>query len=83
MAKNALTPGAEFAISTFGHGPHQCPGKRFAIHAAKTIVASLLARVDVRPGYQSLRIIPTSMGAVGRPVEPAVILYTKKAQHIV
>jgi len=37
----AIEPGCQYSISTFGHGTHSCPGKRFAILLAKTVVSKL------------------------------------------
>jgi len=74
----AITPGAEFAISTFGHGSHACPGKRFAIMLAKTIVSSLLDSYKLTfPRDTKVKIIETQMGAVGRPTDPVIVHYQK------
>ncbi len=73
-------PGTEYAISTFGHGPHACPGKMFAVASAKAIVASLFERFDLQPPAKKVEIIPTQMGAVGRPIEPPVLQYTVRKE---
>lgn len=70
----------EYVISTFGHGPHACPGKLFAIASAKAIVGSLFERFELQVPAKPVKIIPTQMGAVGRPIEPAILRYKARTQ---
>jgi cytochrome P450 len=71
-----------FVVKSTGYGPHQCPGKKFAIMSAKTIVAALFASFSLKPHYSEdgVEIIATQMGAVGRPTKPALIAYSRKKQ---
>jgi cytochrome P450 len=74
----AISKQMEYSISTFGYGPHQCPGRSFAVSAAKAVVGSLFAKFDLTPQFKTLKIIESQMGAVGRPVEPAIVAYKLK-----
>ena len=72
-----VPPGAEYAISTFGHGPHQCPGRMFANNAAKAVCGVLFDRFEL-DAPSKCEIIPTQMGAVGRPINPPMLKYKIK-----
>jgi cytochrome P450 len=78
LQEDALAKGADYSISTFGFGPHQCPGKKFAVLAGKTIVAALLDAFTLEPQWESVRVIPKTIGAVGRPVSPALLGYKRR-----
>jgi cytochrome P450 len=72
-----VPPGAEYSISTFGYGPHSCPGRAFANSAAKAVCGALFDRFDLDVPSKC-EIIPSQMGAVGRPVVPPTIPYNSK-----
>jgi cytochrome P450 len=70
LQANAL----QYSVSTFGHGPHQCPGKKFAVFSAKSVVASLLDKYDIELATkEEITVAPKQMGAVGRPVNEALL----------
>lgn len=73
----SIVSGADHSVSTFGHLVHQCPGKRFAITAAKTLVVSLLDKFLLTHQFPDggVQILSTQIGAVGRPTKPALISY--------
>lgn len=48
--------GATYAISTFGHGPHTCPGQRFAILLAKTIVSRLFEGAELSVKDRNIKV---------------------------
>jgi hypothetical protein len=44
--------GSEYAISTFGHGSHACPGKRFAISVVKVFTSLLFDKFALKPLFK-------------------------------
>ena len=72
-----VSAGAEYSISTFGYGPHSCPGRAFANSAAKAVCGALFDRFELDVPSKC-EIIPSQMGAVGRPVVPPTIPYKMK-----
>jgi cytochrome P450 len=65
------------AISTFGHGSHACPGRRFALAAIGISVAAHLARFELAPLFQRAEPKPGQMGAVARAAEPCRVAYRR------
>jgi cytochrome P450 len=84
-AKGALTvPVArKEEVSTFGHGAHTCPGKRFALAAIRIAVRTHLARLEMTPAFSTapgaILPKPEQIGAVARASTPCVVRYRKRA----
>jgi cytochrome P450 len=75
-------PGVDHSISTFGYLVHQCPGKKFAVTAANTLVVHLFEEFDLEPRFPEggVTILSTQIGAVGRPSSPALVGYKRKTR---
>jgi cytochrome P450 len=66
------------SVSTFGHGSHACPGRRFALAAIGIAVSAYLARLELTPLFQRADPKPGQMGAVARAAEPCPLLYRRR-----
>lgn len=66
-------------VSTFGHGLHACPGRRFAIAAIKIAVAGYLTRLELAPRFTSVSPRPGQLGAVARAAAPCVVDFRKRS----
>jgi cytochrome P450 len=64
-------------VSTFGHGVHACPGRRFAISAIRVALTELLAGFELTPRFASAAPRASQIGAVARAAEPCVVRYRK------
>jgi cytochrome P450 len=66
------------SISTFGHGSHACPGRRFALAAIGIAVCAYLARFELTPRFQRAEPKPGQMGAVARAASPCRVAYRRR-----
>ena len=66
------------SVSTFGHGSHACPGRRFALAAIAITVSAHLARFELTPRFQRAEPKPGQMGAVARAAEPCPVHYRRR-----
>ena len=66
------------SVSTFGHGSHACPGRRFALAAIEITVSALLAEFELTPRFESAEPKPEQMGAVARAAAPCVVAYRRR-----
>ena len=71
---NVPAPG----ISTFGHGAHACPGRRFALNMTKICLYHLLQRFEVRAHFEMPTPPPSSVGALARVEQPCPITLTPR-----
>ncbi len=68
-------------VSTFGHGAHSCPGKRFALAAIRVAARTHLSRLTMTPRFGAGSAIepkPEQIGAVARAATPCVVTYRKR-----
>lgn len=67
-------------VSTFGHGAHTCPGKRFALAAIRIAVRAHLQRLVMTPRFATGEVTPKpeQIGAVARASTPCVVAYEKR-----
>jgi cytochrome P450 len=70
---------AREAVSTFGHGSHACPGRRFALAAIGIAVSAHLARFELTPRFARAEPKPGQMGAVARAASPCPVHYQRRA----
>ncbi|MDQ1466810.1 MAG: hypothetical protein QOH10_1225 [Actinomycetota bacterium] len=70
--------GAKELVTTFGHGSHRCPAQRFSLSAIGRAVEQLFATFDLRPGFESVRAIPSQIGGVARAADPCPVDYARK-----
>ena len=66
------------SVSTFGHGSHACPGRRFALSAIGIAVSAHLARFEWTPRFERAEPKPGQMGAVARAAAPCVVHYRRR-----
>ena len=66
------------SVSTFGHGSHACPGRRFALAAIGITIAAHLARFELTPRFERAEPKPGQMGAVARAAGPARSAYRRR-----
>jgi len=66
-------------VSTFGHGRHSCPARRFSISAIRIAVLRLLARFDLEPRWRAApRPLRMQLGGVAR-ARGCVVRYRARA----
>jgi cytochrome P450 len=81
--KGALTAPvrAREEVSTFGHGAHSCPGRRFALAAIRIAVRTHLERLQMTPlfdtGEGAVKPRPEQIGAVARADVPCRVRFTR------
>lgn len=66
------------SVSTFGHGSHACPGRRFALAAIGITVSAHLARFELTPRFERAEPKPGQMGAVARAAAPCLVHYRRR-----
>lgn len=64
-------------VSTFGHGAHSCPGRRFALAAIRIAVRAHLRRLELTPTFDASAAAPRAeqIGAVARTADPCRVRY--------
>jgi hypothetical protein len=72
-----------FLVSTYGHLAHACPGRSFALSAIKVVLVKYLNALHLRPQFTSASVPETSVGAIGRCVNPCVVAYSRRAARSV
>ena len=75
-----LTGTMQYAVSTFGHGFHACPGQRFAMVVTKVFLIHLITgphSLTLQPDFADVEIPPSSVGAVARSQHPCTVTYSK------
>lgn len=77
LASGVSLPTPE-VVSTFGHGQHACPGRRFAIAAITVAVMELVEALELTPRFDSAEPHPTQIGAVARAARPCVVRYAAR-----
>lgn len=77
---NSLSGKVQYAVSTFGHGYHACPGQTFAMIVTKVFLIHLLAgqhSLTLQPEFADVEIPPSSVGAVARSKHPCMVTFSK------
>ncbi len=67
-----------FLVSTYGHLAHACPGRTFALSAIKIVLIKYLNALHMKPQFTRARVPETSVGAIGRSVNPCVVAYSRR-----
>ena len=62
------------AITTFGHGPHSCPARPFAIAAMVRVVERLVREFDLEPRFTQASAPPQQIGGVARSAAPCRVV---------
>jgi cytochrome P450 len=68
---------AREVVTTFGHGSHRCPARRFSLCAIGRAVGRLFATFDLRPGFDSVRAVPSQIGGIARSADPCPVDYRR------
>lgn len=66
------------SVSTFGHGSHACPGRRFALAAIGITISAHLARFELTPRFERAEPKPGQMGAVARAAGHCPVAYRRR-----
>jgi len=66
------------SVSTFGHGSHACPGRRFALAAIEIAICAHLADFELTPRFERAEPKPGQMGAVARAAGPCRVGYRRR-----
>ncbi len=66
------------SVSTFGHGSHACPGRRFALAAIEIAVGAHLAGFELTPRFERAEPKPEQMGAVARAAAECRVGYRRR-----
>jgi cytochrome P450 len=65
-------------VTTYGHGSHRCPARRFSMSAIARTVIGLWSRFDLVPRSEAPpEPLPFQIGGVGRPAERFLIDYRR------
>ena len=71
------TPAGKETVSTFGHGKHACPAKRFSLMMCKAVIIRLLENFHFEPLFQNPAPSSRQLGGVARSHTPALLRYTR------
>ena len=66
------------SVSTFGHGSHACPGRRFALAAIEIAISAQLAGFELTPRFERAEPKSEQMGAVARAAEACPVVYRRR-----
>jgi cytochrome P450 len=75
LASSVQLPAREL-VSTFGHGRHACPARRFSISAIRIAVRRLLERFELQPGFSHAEPLVRQIGGVARAARPCFVSYS-------
>ena len=62
------------AVTSFGHGPHSCPARPFALTAMSRVVERLFGTFDLEPRFTQATAPPEQIGGVARSAEPCPVV---------
>jgi len=79
LADTVVLPAREL-VSTFGHGRHACPARRFSLSAIRIAIRRLLDAYDLAPRFTSARPLARQIGGVARAARPCRIAYTARTR---
>jgi cytochrome P450 len=65
-------------VSTFGHGRHACPARRFSISAIRIAVRRLIERFDLEPRFSEAQPLVRQIGGVARAARPCLVSYSRR-----
>jgi cytochrome P450 len=74
LTDEAALPGREI-VSTFGHGRHSCPARRFSISVIRIAIRRLLERYDLEAQFESAEPRKRQIGGVARAARPCPVSY--------
>jgi cytochrome P450 len=70
--------GARELVTTFGHGSHRCPARRFSLSAIGRAVSRLVTTFELEPEFDEIRPLPLQIGGVARPADPCPVAYRRR-----
>ena len=79
LAHEAELAGRE-RVSTFGHGRHSCPARRFSISAIRIAVRRLLDRYTLEAGFTDAQPARRQIGGVARAAGPCPVRYRARTR---
>jgi len=65
-------------VSTFGHGIHRCPARRFSVSAIVTAVQGVVDHFELVPRFSSAAPRLRQIGGVARAQRPCVVDYRRR-----
>lgn len=69
-------------VTTFGHGPHRCPAKRFSLSAMARALVALGEEYDMAPRFGRLPAsLELQIGGVGRAATPCEVDYVRRVRR--
>jgi len=75
---DALALPTRESVSTFGHGSHACPGRRFALSAIEIAIRAHFAALELEPRFERAEPKPGQMGAVARAAGECRVAYRRR-----
>ena len=67
-------------VTTFGHGSHRCPARRFSMTAISRTLSRLCGEYDLHAAFDGVpEPLAHQIGGVGRPESPCPIVYSRTA----
>ena len=77
LCAEAALPAREL-VSTFGHGRHSCPARRFSISAIRIAIRRLLEAYELEPLFGSAEPQARQIGGVARAARPCRVRYRSR-----
>jgi hypothetical protein len=70
-------------VTTFGHGPHRCPAKRFSLSAMARTLTAVWTAFDLSPRFDTLAApLELQIGGVGRASTECVVDYVRRTPEV-
>jgi cytochrome P450 len=68
----------DVTVTTFGHGPHRCPARRFSVSAIVRTVERMSATFEMHPQFDTIEPLPAQIGGVARSAQPCTVTYRRR-----
>jgi len=73
-------PSTPEQVTTFGHGSHRCPARRFSLSAIRVTVLRLFRAFDLTRGFEGAPDpLEHQIGGIGRAATPCPVAYVARA----